>query len=81
MEGNENVVVLDVVTRLPIPPERVVEALGRVEFETLVVIGRTKDGELYRAANTPDLAHVLYLMRLAEHTFISEKITMITEPC
>lgn len=53
--------VLDVITRLDIPAERVLEqALGKLE--KVVVMGYDKDGEEYFASSMADGGDVLWLM-------------------
>jgi hypothetical protein len=57
---SDNVVVLNVDTKLDLPPERILTAAIEQNLDEAVVIGH-KDGKLYMAAGPADLAHV-YLM-------------------
>lgn len=55
-----NVVNLPCITRLDIPPDRILqEAMGKLE--SVVVIGYTKDGE-YFASSQADGAEVVWLL-------------------
>ena len=57
----DNVVVLPVITRLDLDPERVLKtAIG--EVDSIVLIGYDKEGELYFASSISDGADVLWLM-------------------
>lgn len=56
----DNVVTLNVETKLDLPPERILNAAINQDLDEAVVIGH-KDGKLYFAAGPADLAHV-YLM-------------------
>jgi hypothetical protein len=60
-----DVVVLDVVTSLPLPPDRVLEAaLGKLQ--TVVVIGYMEDGNEYFASSESAGPEVLWLMERAK---------------
>lgn len=57
------VVTLNLVTRLDVPADRVLEgALGKLDGA--VVIGWAKDGELYAASSIADGADVLWLLEM-----------------
>jgi hypothetical protein len=49
-----DIIPLPVITTLDIPPERILEAATREEFEDVIVIGRTKDGCEYYGASMAD---------------------------
>lgn len=59
--SEDNVVELDVVTKLDLNPDRVLNgAIG--ELESVVVLGYTKDGDEYFASSLSDGGTVLWLM-------------------
>lgn len=58
--GPDNVVVLDCVTRLDLPPERVLARALEVDLESVVIVGQTKDGEEYFASSLADGGTVIY---------------------
>ena len=62
----DNVVVLPVITRLDIPPERVLNAALAEDLDRVVVIGRKKDGSYYFSSSTADGAEVLWQMERAK---------------
>ena len=63
--ASDNVVHLDVVTRLDIDPDRVLsQAVG--ELESAVVIGFHKDGSEYFASSVADGGTVLWLIERAK---------------
>ncbi len=53
-------------TRAPIDPAKILRAASEVEFETVVVLGHTLDGNLYAASSTADGGEVLWLMDRAK---------------
>jgi hypothetical protein len=56
-----NVVVLPVVTKLDLPPDRIIEAaLGKLE--SVVIMGYDKDGNEYFAASCADGGDVLWIL-------------------
>lgn len=56
-----NVVVLPVVTKLDLPPDRLLEAaLG--QLDSVVIIGYDKDGNEYFASSCADGGDVLWLL-------------------
>jgi len=59
--AQENVVVLNMETRKSIPPDRVLSgALGKLD--ECVVIGWTREGELYLASSTISKGDILLLL-------------------
>lgn len=52
-------------TRLPLDPDRVLEG-AKEQLETVVIIGYTKEGELYFASSEPSGPEVLWLFELAK---------------
>jgi len=61
-----DVVSLGCITTLDIPPERILNAAIEHDLETVLIIGRTKDGELYFAGSSADGGDALWLMALAK---------------
>ena len=53
-------------TRLDIPVERVLDAAKDAGIEMVLVLGRTKEGELYMAASTGDAPEILWLIECAK---------------
>jgi hypothetical protein len=65
------VVDLRVATTLDIPCERVLRRATEADLETVIVIGREKDGELYFASSVADGGDVLWLMEHAKKALLS----------
>lgn len=61
-----NVVNLPVITRLDLPPERVLASAAELEFERVTVIGVTADGFEYFAASAADGGSSLWDMERAK---------------
>lgn len=61
----DNVHYLDVVTRLDIPVERVLEQ-AKDNLKDVVLVGWDKDGELYFASNKANGGEVLWLLEKAK---------------
>ena len=57
-----NVIDLPVVTRLDIPPERILNKALAAELKEVMVIGTKEDGSLYFCASFGDGGNVLWLM-------------------
>jgi hypothetical protein len=65
------VVVLDVVTKQDLDPDRVLKgAIG--ELQDVVVIGWDKSGDLWLASNTPYQPDLLWLVKQAEKELFKE---------
>ena len=62
-----NVVELGCQTTLDIPPERILRKAIEADLETVLLVGRTKDGGLYFAGSSADGGDALWLMELAKH--------------
>lgn len=58
------------ITRLDIPPDRVIEALKAANLKSIVVIGYQEDGEFYFASNKADGGDVLWALQQAIHRLI-----------
>ena len=57
-----DVIKLQNVTRLDLPPEDVLEAALKQEFDGVVVLGLQSDGEEYFASSLGDVGTVLWLV-------------------
>ena len=60
------VINLEQITRLDIPPERVIDNAPVEELESAVLLGWKKDGEFYFASSIANGPDVLWLMELAK---------------
>jgi len=70
---DDNVVPLrGLITRLPIPPKRVLTGALERELEDVVVIGWSADGDMYFATSIPDGPNVMWLLELARNNLIKE---------
>jgi hypothetical protein len=63
---------LNCVTRLDIPPDRMLEA-AMGQLETAIIIGYDKDGEEYFAASCADGADALWLIERAKKSLLEVK--------
>ena len=63
-------VTLDCVTSIDIPPERVLESAISVGLTDAIVIGWDKDGDLYFASSIADGANVLWLIEKAKRELL-----------
>lgn len=70
---NDKVVVLNCVTRLPIPVERVLEGATKAECTELLVVGYDKDGDFYFAASQPGGPDALWLLEQAKLALLNVK--------
>lgn len=70
-----DIIELDMVTSLDIPPSRVLRGAREAKLTNLVVVGFDKDGDFYFAANKADGANTLWLLELAK-----KKILEIGDP-
>jgi hypothetical protein len=61
-----NVIELPVVTKLDIPPERILNKAIVAELQEVLVIGTDKEGSFYFAASFGDGGNVLWLMERAK---------------
>ena len=60
------VINLEQITRLDIPPERVIDNAPVEELESAVLLGWKKDGEFYFVSSIANGPDVLWLMELAK---------------
>ena len=63
---DDNVVVLDMVTRLDLPVERILTGAQKADLESVVVLGYDQDGDFFFAATKADGGDVLWLLEDAK---------------
>ena len=63
--SDDNVIVFNGVTRLPIPPNDVLDRALRT-LESVVLLGFDEDGDFFFAASHPDSGDILWLLELAK---------------
>lgn len=67
LDGSDgNVSVIDMPSRLPCPPERVLHAAKSVGLEQVLVVGIDPDGDLYFAGSVPERGETLLLLERAK---------------
>jgi hypothetical protein len=64
--SEDNVVVLPVVTRLDLPPDRILKGALEADLKRCFVVGWKQDGELYFASSFADGGDVLWLWEKAK---------------
>lgn len=67
-----NVVILPVVTRLGIPAERILNSALEEDLNSAIVIGRTRDGDIYFASSMPDGPEALWLLEKVKADLLAE---------
>lgn len=67
---SDNVVSFGGMTKLPLPPEKILSAALGYQFERVTVIGVTESGEEYVASSTSDCGAILWDMERARHMFM-----------
>ena len=67
----DNVVILPVISRLPVPPSRVLKAASAANLTEVVIIGYDADGEEYFASSQANGAEVLWHLKRAEYRLLS----------
>lgn len=66
----DNVVNFPGITKLNLPPERILEQAGSADLDGVVVIGWTKDGKFYAASSYADGGDVMFLCEMVKHRLI-----------
>jgi hypothetical protein len=70
IEPTDNVVILDGVTTMDIPPDRVLNgALGKLD--AIILLGWDKNGEMYVASSTTDHEMTLWLIEKFRHKLLN----------
>ena len=64
--SEDNVVYLDLVTKLDIPIGRIIEGAVTHKVASVVVLGYDEDGDFYFASSIADGPEVLWLLELAK---------------
>jgi hypothetical protein len=60
---SDNVIELGCVTKLDLPPEKVLNYALEHDLDSIVIVGYTKDGEEYFASSVADGAQAMYLLQ------------------
>lgn len=68
--SDSNVIILPVITTLPLPPQRVLEAAIRSDLELAIVVGVTKAGEPYVASTEGYKPDVLWHLAQAQRLLL-----------
>ena len=68
---NDNVVVADIPTTLDLPTERILQAAIDANLDRVLVLGFTKEGDMYAAASFADAAVMVYLMERFKHELLA----------
>jgi len=66
----DNVIPLNNITKLDLPPDRVLEA-AKGKLDKFVMMGWDKEGELYFASTFSDGGEVLWLMEKAKQALLN----------
>lgn len=59
---DDNVVVLNVITTLDVPPERILKGALHRKVKQLVILGYDEDGDEFFASSIADAGSVMWLM-------------------
>ena len=65
------VVILNTITKLDIPPERILDAAKKADLESVVILGYTKEGKYYGASSLADGGDVLWLMEITRDKLLN----------
>jgi hypothetical protein len=63
------------ITTLDMPPEKVLSAAIAHDLETVVIVGKAKDGTPYYAGSTSDMHAVLYMIEVFKRDVVLETET------
>lgn len=74
------VVDLSVVTRLPIPPEKILKKALEKDLTSCVVIGYDADGGFWFASSDADGGGVLWLLELAKQKLFESAENYVEKP-
>lgn len=67
----DNVVTLNVVTRLPVPVDRILDGAQAADLTQVIVIGVTAGGEEYFASSEADGGNVLWQIERAKKRLLA----------
>jgi hypothetical protein len=79
MDDN-NVIVLNVLTTINLPPERILNAALEADLAALVIVGYDKNGEYYFHSSIPHGATINWLLDQCKKRIIDEPSDMGGEP-
>lgn len=71
-----DVIEAPIVTRLPIPVERILRKAGEADLLSAVVIGWGGDGEFYFSSSDPSGPEALWLLELAKARLFDQAAAM-----
>lgn len=66
VDVTDNVVTLDILTSLDVPPERVLNGAIEADLQGAVVLGWTQDGDFYFASSIADGGNCMWLLEKAK---------------
>jgi hypothetical protein len=78
--GDDNVIVLDVLTTINLPPERILNAALEADLAALVVVGYDKNGQYYFHSSIPHGSTINWLLDQCKKRIIDEPSDMRGEP-
>lgn len=71
---NDNVVTLDVMTRLDIPAERVLSTALERDLESVIILGYDKDGHEYMSSSMSSGPEIIWLLERLKLLLVSGEI-------
>ena len=80
MMSDDNVIALDVLTTINLPPERILNAALEADLAALVVVGYDKNGQYYFHSSIPHGSTVNWLLDQCKKRIIDEPSDMRGEP-
>jgi hypothetical protein len=78
--SDDNVIVLDVLTTINLPPERILNAALEADLAALVVVGYDKNGQYYFHSSIPHGSTINWLLDQCKKRIIDEPSDMRGEP-
>lgn len=69
--SDDKVVYLDIETKLDLPPDRILEG-AKESLESVIIIGRTEEGDLYLSSSKADIYEVNYMLDTAKFFLMKE---------
>jgi len=70
---DDNIHILDVQTKLPLPVNRILDGARNAELSTAIVVGYTEDGEEYFASSTGDIGTIIVLLERMRLGILTDK--------
>lgn len=62
MTEDSNVVILDVLTKLDIPADRVIKSALEIGYESIAMVGYDKDGDILFSSNLASAEKILWML-------------------